>query len=78
MTEELQQDLLHAGAKYFNGLKSMWSGQDLQDIYRLYNLLTGQNKQDTQCPSCRRQTINYVRDQYVQLKKSIKPPQTNI
>ena len=70
MEDNLKQELLELGGKYFSGLKSTWTGTDLQNIYRLYNAITGQNKKDTGCNSCRRESINFVRDEYMRILKT--------
>jgi hypothetical protein len=76
MEDNLKQELIELGGKYFSGLKSTWTGTDLQNIYRLYNAITGQNKQDTGCNSCRRESINFVRDEYMRILKTTK--QSNV
>lgn len=71
MEREQQNQLMALGIKMFNGIKSYWSPEDLKEIYDMSNLLTGQQAMDTGCPSCRREKINFVRDQYMQLKREL-------
>jgi hypothetical protein len=70
MDDNVKQELLSLGAQYFNGLKSVWTGDDLQKIYNMYNQIKGTNKLDTGCNSCRRAVINETRDFYMDLVKN--------
>jgi hypothetical protein len=71
MERDLQNQLMSLGITMFNGIKNYWSPEDMKAIYDMSNLLTGQQAQDTGCPSCRREKINFVRDQYMQLKREL-------
>lgn len=61
--------LEEVGNLYFQGNKTTWTGEDLAIIYTIYNDITQQNKVDQGCNSCRRETINFVRDAYLKMKK---------
>lgn len=69
MDNDAKQELIIYGKIYFNGYKTTWTGADLTKIYELYNLIHGTEKVDTNCSSCRRETISAVRDAYMQAIK---------
>jgi hypothetical protein len=69
MDDDTKQELIEYGKVYFTGYKTTWTGKDLETIYRLYNLINGTDKVDTNCNSCRRETITSVRDSYMQAIK---------
>ena len=48
--------------------KRVWPPEELAYTYYLFNLLTGENRIDTGCGSCRRAVINRVRGEYKKWK----------
>lgn len=70
MTEEITQELLKCGQRFFENQKTTWSTEELAEIYRVYNLITGHSKKDVNCSSCRRATILEVRNAYLNAKKT--------
>jgi len=50
--------------------KGSWTTEDFKVCYKLYNLLTGQNRKDSGCSSCRRVVINKLRQEYKKLNIS--------
>jgi hypothetical protein len=70
MTQELEIELIELGNRMFNGTKAHWTGQDLSEIYAIYNKIHGTNAVDTGCGSCRRNHINDVRNIYMALVKN--------
>jgi hypothetical protein len=70
MTQEHEIELIELGKRMFNGIKAHWTGEDLTQIYAIYNKIHGTNEQDTGCGSCRRNHINSVRNIYMALVKN--------
>ena len=62
MDDVTREELIAKGTAWFTIRKSVWSEQEIADIYRLYNACTGESKKDTRCPSCRRNTITALRN----------------
>jgi len=60
---EAQIELL-AKPQWYDGRKRAWSPADLKEAYELHNKLTGQNKRDQGCGSCRRAVIQTLQHQY--------------
>jgi len=72
---EAQEELL-AKPQWYDGRKRSWSPSDLREAYDLHNRLTGQNKQDQGCPSCRRAVIQTLQQKYqeaLRIKNSTGP-----
>lgn len=65
---EAEAEVLKYG-HWFNGLKSVWTSDDLIEAYNLYNRIHGTNKKDVGCPSCRREVIDSIRDIYIRLTR---------
>jgi hypothetical protein len=70
MTQEHELELIELGKRMFNGIKAHWTGEDLVQIYGIYNKIHGTNEVDTGCGSCRRNHINSVRNMYMALVKT--------
>ena len=67
MTQEHEIELIELGSRMFNGIKAHWTGEDLTQIYAIYNKIHGTNEVDVGCGSCRRNHINSVRNMYMAL-----------
>jgi hypothetical protein len=70
MTQEHELELIELGRRMFNGVKAHWTGEDLVQIYGIYNKIHGTAEKDTGCGSCRRNHINSVRNMYMALVKT--------
>jgi hypothetical protein len=53
----------------FEAVKRVWQPDQLAYAYLLYNLITGENRGDTGCGSCRRAVIAKVRGTYLKWKQ---------
>lgn len=79
MMTEAQEELL-AKPQWYDGRKRSWSPQDLKEAYDLHNRLTGQNKRDQGCGSCRRAVIQALQQKYqeiIRLQNSSGPDQAS-
>lgn len=63
MTEEARTKLLEH-KEWLARPKGVWSTDDLKWAYDTYALITGENKKDQGCNSCRRQVIETLRFHY--------------
>lgn len=64
-------ELFDAHGQLFGTPNRIWSPEQLQIAYQIYNLYYNTNKVDTGCGSCRRDTVNSVRgiyQEYLKLK----------
>ena len=62
-----QEQLKFYGDIFFKAPKSKWEPEDIAIIYALYNKVYNENKQDTGCGSCRRETILAVKEAWIKL-----------
>jgi len=69
MTQELTEELL-AKSHWLDNSKSYWTEKDLKWAYSLYNRITGQNKKDTGCRSCRKQVVDFLKRKYRDIKNT--------
>jgi hypothetical protein len=46
--------------------KGSFQSYEMQIIYTMYNLITGERKKDSGCGSCRASTVNRVRKYYTE------------
>ena len=51
--------------------KGVWQPGELAPIYKIYNVYTGENKQDAGCGACRTGVVNKVRAIYEEYKKTL-------
>ncbi len=58
-----EQEELLANPKY-KGIARSWTPSDLALAYDLYNRIFNTNKKDSGCPSCRRQVIFALQQEY--------------
>ena len=70
MNEEVLK-LYKENINLFSFDKKSWTPQQIRICYEIYNKLTGQNKSDSGCPSCRRTVINAVKLNYKKIKELI-------
>ena len=54
---------------WFETDKKIWQSEELQVVYLIFNLATGENRRDTGCGSCRRSVVNRVKKMYQQEKQ---------
>lgn len=54
---------------WFETDKKIWQPTELQVVYMIFNMATGENRRDTGCGSCRRAVVNRVKKMYLQLNK---------
>ena len=74
-----EEELL-AKPNWYDGRQRAWSPQDLKEAYDLYNRLTGQNKRDQGCGSCRRAVIQALQQKYqeaIRLQNNSAPDQAS-
>jgi len=64
---EVAKGLLEQHGQWFQVEKRIWQPQELQIVYTIFNLATGENRRDTGCGSCRRAVIAKVRKMYQEL-----------
>lgn len=69
MDEELIKDLRHHGSVFFKGTKCVWTQEDIDIIYQLFNRINGTSEVDKNCNNCRREKIVNVRDNYLKIKE---------
>lgn len=67
----MNEQLKAIGDSWFNPdtPKKYWSQEDLSLVYEIYSHITGTLKKDVGCKSCRRSTINFVKNYYLQNKE---------
>ena len=53
---------------WFEGDKKIWQPAELQVVYMIFNMSTGENRRDTGCGSCRRAVVNRVKKMYQETK----------
>jgi len=68
MNEEAKA-LLDQHSEWFEANKKIWQPEELQTVYRIFNLATGENRIDTGCGSCRRAVVSKVKKMYQQEKQ---------
>lgn len=68
MNEEARA-LLNQHSEWFESGKKIWQPTELQAVYHIFNLATGENRIDTGCGSCRRAVVNRVKKMYQQEKQ---------
>lgn len=51
--------------------RQVFQPQEMAQIYKIFNLYTGQNRQDGGCGACRTNVVNKVRKIYEEYKASI-------
>jgi len=61
--------LLDQHSDWFETDKKIWQPTELQVVYLIFNLATGENRRDTGCGSCRRAVVNKVKKMYQQEKQ---------
>ena len=65
----LEDNFKENGERLFGSDKRIWPPEELQYTYYLFQLITGESRQDTGCGSCRRAVINRVRGEYRRWKQ---------
>lgn len=67
----MEEKLKALGEIWFNPNhpKKFWTEEDLVIVYEIYSSITGTLKKDVGCRSCRRSTINFLKNYYLQMKK---------
>jgi hypothetical protein len=76
MTDEIKEELLAFGAKYYTIPKNTWNEEELKAVYAMYNKIHSTTKVDQGCNSCRRTVITDVRDQFSLVRRQTLPGST--
>ena len=58
--------------------RAAFQAYEMTIIYLMYNLITGENKKDVGCGSCRASTVNRVRKYYNEVYLKNKTPKDGI